>query len=543
MLKWLKEKLGFGDNEEELKRQQEIEEQERLKEEELKKAEELKQQEELEKQEELKKQKEFEEKERQKQEEIKRQEELKKAEDLKKEEEAKKQKAVEEERRQSEEKNKREEAKKVEDLKKQEEAKKLQEDKEKELAKQEEVKKQEDLKKAEELKKQAELEKQKELEEKERQKQEEIKKQEELAKAEELKRQEEEARQKEAEEKERLRREELAREEEIKRQRELEEELKRQEELKAEEKPKKKNFFEKLKDGLTKTRDDMTEKIDSILKSYQKVDEELFEDLEEVMIMADVGMETTMRLIDNLRDRVKADKVTEPEGVKSLLKDEIRKLMVESVESNELVLKPYPSVILVVGVNGVGKTTTIGKLSNRFKEEGHNVLMAAGDTFRAAAIEQLGEWSNRSGVDMISQTEGSDPAAVIFDGIQAAKARNTDILICDTAGRLHNKSNLMNELNKIFRVVDREYGDATKEVLLVLDATTGQNAINQAKVFKEVANITGVVLTKLDGTAKGGVIIALQSELGLPVKLVGVGEGIDDLQPFNTEDFVEALFD
>lgn len=306
--------------------------------------------------------------------------------------------------------------------------------------------------------------------------------------------------------------------------------------------PKKLGFFEKLKSGLTKTRDDMANKIDSVLKSYKKIDEELFDDLEEVLVTADVGVNTTMILIDRLRERVKLEKTSDPEGVKELLKDEIKKLMMESVSDNELKVDPSPAVILVVGVNGVGKTTTIGKLSNTFKKEGKKVLIAAGDTFRAAAIEQLEEWSNRSGVEFIAHTEGADPAAVIFDGIQAAKARKTDILICDTAGRLHNKSNLMNELNKIFRIVEREYGDATKEVLLVLDATTGQNAINQAKVFKEVANITGVALTKLDGTAKGGVVIALQAELQLPVKLVGIGEGIEDLQPFNVEDFVEAIF-
>lgn len=305
---------------------------------------------------------------------------------------------------------------------------------------------------------------------------------------------------------------------------------------------KKLGLFEKLKNGLTKTRKDMSDKIDGILKSYKKIDEELFEDLEEVLISADVGMNTTMKLIDNLRDRVKEDKITDPEGIKVLLKNEIRKLMLDSVNDNELKIEPSPAVILVVGVNGVGKTTTIGKLSNNFKKQGKEVLIAAGDTFRAAAIEQLEEWSNRSGVEFIAHKEGADPAAVIFDGVQAAKARKSDILICDTAGRLHNKSNLMNELNKIFRVVEREYPNATKEILLVLDATTGQNAINQAKTFKEVANITGVALTKLDGTAKGGVIIALQSELKIPVKLVGVGEGIEDLQEFNVEDFVEAIF-
>lgn len=306
--------------------------------------------------------------------------------------------------------------------------------------------------------------------------------------------------------------------------------------------PKKLNFFEKLKTGLTKTRKDMSDKIEGILNSYKKVDEGLFEDLEEVLVTADIGAHTTMKIIDNLRLRIKSEGVTDPSGVKDLLKDEIKKLMKASVENNDLIVEPSPAVILVVGVNGVGKTTTIGKMSNSFKKQGKKVLIAAGDTFRAAAIEQLEEWSKRSGSEFIAHTEGADPAAVIFDGIQAAKARKTDILICDTAGRLHNKSNLMNELNKIFRIVDREYGDATKEVLLVLDATTGQNAINQAKVFKEVANITGVVLTKLDGTAKGGVIIALQAELNLPVKLVGVGEGLEDLQPFNVDDFVEAIF-
>ena len=303
------------------------------------------------------------------------------------------------------------------------------------------------------------------------------------------------------------------------------------------------SFFDKLKNGLSKTRNDMSNKIEEVLNSYKKVDEELFDDLEEVLVMADVGANTTMEIIDRLKVRVKEEKINEPMAVKEVLKNEIKKLMKESVSSNELDIEPLPAVILVVGVNGVGKTTTIGKLSYRFNNEGKKVLIAAGDTFRAAAIEQLEEWANRSNADIISHKEGADPAAVIYDGIQAAKARKTDLLICDTAGRLHNKSNLMNELNKIFRIVDKDYGDATKEVLLVLDATTGQNAINQAKVFKEVVNISGIVLTKLDGTAKGGVVIGLQSELGLPVKLVGVGEGINDLQPFNVDDFVDAIFD
>lgn len=302
------------------------------------------------------------------------------------------------------------------------------------------------------------------------------------------------------------------------------------------------SFFDKLKAGLDKTRKGMTEKIDTILKSYRKVDEELFDDLEEILVTADVGINTTMEIISRLRDRVKEEKVTEPDRVKGLLKEEIKEIMKKAGKANSLNIEPLPAVILVVGVNGAGKTTTIGKLSYNLKNEGKKVIIAAGDTFRAAAIEQLEEWSNRAGADFISHSEGSDPAAVIFDGIQAAKARKADVLICDTAGRLHNKKNLMNELNKIFRVVDREYPEAQKEVLLVLDATTGQNAISQAKVFKEVCDITGVVLTKLDGTAKGGVVIALQSELGLPVKLVGIGEKIDDLQGFNVDDFVEAIF-
>ena len=321
----------------------------------------------------------------------------------------------------------------------------------------------------------------------------------------------------------------------------LDREIDNKEELEIKEEPKL-NFFDKLKAGLDKTRKGMTDKIDAIVKAYGKVGEELFDDLEEILVTADVGINTTMEIIDRLKIRIKEEKVTEPEMVKGLLKKEIKEIMKESGEKNSLNIEPSPAVILVVGVNGAGKTTTIGKLSYNLKNEGKKVIIAAGDTFRAAAIEQLEEWSNRSETDFISHSEGSDPAAVIYDGIQAAKARKSDVLICDTAGRLHNKKNLMNELNKIFRVVDGEYPEARKEVLLVLDATTGQNAISQAKVFKEVCDITGVVLTKLDGTAKGGVVIALQSELGLPVKLIGVGEKIDDLQEFNVEDFVEAIF-
>ncbi|HZK33133.1 MAG TPA: signal recognition particle-docking protein FtsY [Tissierellaceae bacterium] len=301
-------------------------------------------------------------------------------------------------------------------------------------------------------------------------------------------------------------------------------------------------FLEKLKSGLSKTRKDMSSKIEDVLSIYKKVDDELFDDLEDVLISADIGVSSTMKIIDRLKLRIKEERVSDSTEVKILLKDEIKNIMQESVENNEFLLEPHPSVILVVGVNGVGKTTTIGKLAYAFKNNGKKVLIAAGDTFRAAAIEQLNEWSNRAGVDIVSHSEGADPAAVIFDGIQAAKARKIDILICDTAGRLHNKTNLMNELNKIFRIIDREYSEATKEILLVLDATTGQNAINQAKVFKEVTNITGVILTKLDGTAKGGVAIALQTELNLPIKVIGVGEGIEDIQPFDVETFIDAIF-
>lgn len=301
-------------------------------------------------------------------------------------------------------------------------------------------------------------------------------------------------------------------------------------------------FFGRLKNGLSKTRKGITEKVDLILKSYKKVEEELFEDLEEVLITADVGVNTSLAIIEELRQKVKDRKVTEVYEVRELLKEVLRDVLTKG-ETSKLNIEPSPSIILVVGVNGVGKTTTIGKLSSRLKSEGKKVLIAAGDTFRAAAIEQLQEWGNRAGVDIIAHQEGSDPAAVIFDGIQAAKARKTDVLICDTAGRLHNKKNLMNELSKIFRVVEREYPDARKEVLLVVDATTGQNAVSQAKVFKEACDITGIVLTKLDGTAKGGVVLAVQSELDVPVKLVGVGEKIADLQDFDPVSFVEAIFE
>lgn len=305
--------------------------------------------------------------------------------------------------------------------------------------------------------------------------------------------------------------------------------------------PEKIGFFAKLKKGLDKTRKDMSVKFNTIIGAYVKIDDEMLEDLEDILISADVGMETTMKLVDNLRESIIENKVNDPNMVVPLLKEETLKLM-DIDKSSELNLGDK-SIILVVGVNGVGKTTTIGKLANRFRKEGKSVLVAAGDTFRAAAIEQLKEWGNRANIDVIHQNEGSDPAAVIFDAIEAAKSRNIDVLICDTAGRLHNKQNLMKELEKISNVIETKYPEATRETLLVLDATTGQNAINQAKTFKEAANITGMVLTKLDGTAKGGVVLALQSELGVPIKLVGVGEGIDDLQNFNSKDFVEALFE
>lgn len=303
-----------------------------------------------------------------------------------------------------------------------------------------------------------------------------------------------------------------------------------------------KGLFGRLKKGLVKTRDGIMGKVDNVLKSYRKIDEELFEDLEEVLIMADVGVESSLNIIENVKDKVKEKKVTEVEDIKGLLKEEMQLVLDSESGSTKLNIQKSPSIILVVGVNGAGKTTTIGKLSHKLKRDGKHVIIAAGDTFRAAAIEQLEEWANRSGVEIVSHQEGSDPAAVIYDGIQSAKAKKADVLICDTAGRLHNKKNLMNELNKIFRVVEKEFPEAEKEVLLVVDATTGQNAIQQAKTFKEACDITGIVLTKLDGTAKGGVVIGVQSEVKVPVKLVGVGEGIDDLQEFDSKTFVDAIF-
>ena len=300
------------------------------------------------------------------------------------------------------------------------------------------------------------------------------------------------------------------------------------------------SLFERLKQGLTKAKQGITDKVDQVLKSYTKVDEDLLEEIEEILITADVGVETTMYIIDKLTDAIKTKKITDPQDVKGELK-----LIIEEILTNDnstLDVSHSPSIIIMVGVNGVGKTTTIGKLASRYKKEGKKVLIAAGDTFRAAAIDQLEVWANRSGVDIIKHQEGADPGAVIFDSIKAAKARNIDLLRCDTAGRLHNKANLMNELSKVFKIIDREYPEAKKEVLLVVDATTGQNAVSQAKSFKQVCDITGLVLTKLDGTAKGGVILAVKSEVDVPVKLIGVGEKMEDLQDFDAKAFSEALF-
>ena len=307
-----------------------------------------------------------------------------------------------------------------------------------------------------------------------------------------------------------------------------------------EEKPKKVSLFDRLKQGLTKAKQGITDRIDEVLKAYTKVDEELLEDLEEVLITADVGVNTTMDIIEKLEDVIRTKKITDPQDVREELKLIIEDIL--SKDDTKLDVSHSPTIILMVGVNGVGKTTTIGKLAHRYKSEGKKVLLAAGDTFRAAAIDQLEVWANRCNVDIIKHQEGADPGAVIFDAIKASKSRGVDVLICDTAGRLHNKSNLMNELGKVFKIVDREYPEAKKEVLLVVDATTGQNAVSQAKSFKEVCDITGLALTKLDGTAKGGVILAVKSEVDVPVKLIGVGEKMEDLQDFDSKSFVDALF-
>ena len=299
-------------------------------------------------------------------------------------------------------------------------------------------------------------------------------------------------------------------------------------------------FFSKIKEGLKKTRDAMMQSMQRILNSFTKIDEELFEQLEETMIMGDMGVETSVEICDRLRKLVKERGIKEPAKIMDLIEEVISDMM---GEETELHLTTKPSVIMVIGVNGAGKTTTIGKMCHQFKQEGKKVIVAAADTFRAAAIEQLEVWTERAGVEIVKHAEGSDPAAVVFDSITAAIARECDVVIVDTAGRLHNKKNLMNELDKINRILVQKAEGCDIETLLVLDATTGQNAVNQAKLFSQVAKITGIVLTKLDGTAKGGIVVSIKNELGIPVKLVGVGEKIDDLQPFNNKDFIRALFD
>lgn len=300
-------------------------------------------------------------------------------------------------------------------------------------------------------------------------------------------------------------------------------------------------FFDKLKNGLTKTRESIAKQVNNVFSVFVKVDDELFENLEEALIMADIGVETSTYIIEKLRDNVKHKHITDGNLVKEELKSIISEIL--STLDTTVDTSTTPSVILVIGVNGVGKTTSIGKIASHYKSMGKKVLLAAADTFRAAAIDQLDIWAQRSGCDIIKHQENSDPAAVVFDACTAAKARGADILICDTAGRLHNKKNLMAELAKINRVIERELPDSTRETLLVLDATTGQNAVSQAKLFSEAADITGIILTKLDGTAKGGIVISIAKEQNVPVKFVGVGEGIDDLQEFNSDDFAKAIFE
>lgn len=299
-------------------------------------------------------------------------------------------------------------------------------------------------------------------------------------------------------------------------------------------------FFSKIKQGLTKTKDSLSNGITSIVNSFTKIDEEFFEELEEILVMSDIGVETSEFICGELRKKVKENGVTDPTEIKKLLNKTISEMM---GETKPLVLDTKPSMILVIGVNGVGKTTSIGKLSAILKSQGKKVVLGAADTFRAAAIEQLSEWANRAGVDLVKSVDGTDPASVVYDTIASAKAKNADVIICDTAGRLHNKKNLMEELAKIDRVINRELPESSIETLLVLDASTGQNAVNQAKEFMNVTNITGIILTKLDGTAKGGIIISIQKQLGIPVKFVGVGEGIEDLLPFDAEEFADGIID
>lgn len=300
-------------------------------------------------------------------------------------------------------------------------------------------------------------------------------------------------------------------------------------------------FFDKLKQGLSKTKQSFNDKVNNVFSTFRKVDENLLEELEEALIMSDVGVETSTKIISKLRDRIKKQNIKEAEEVKQALREEIKNIFDEV--DNSLHLDTIPSVILVVGVNGVGKTTSIGKIANRLKQDGKKVVIAAADTFRAAAVEQLEIWANRAGCPIVKKEEGSDPASVVYEAIKKTKEENADVLICDTAGRLHNKKYLMDELEKIKRVIDKELPDASKEILLVLDATTGQNAILQVQAFKETVDITGLVLTKLDGTAKGGVVIGITNENHMPVKFIGVGEQIDDMEVFNSEDFVKAIIE
>ena len=303
---------------------------------------------------------------------------------------------------------------------------------------------------------------------------------------------------------------------------------------------KKAGLFSRIKHGLEKTRESIVGGMEQVFANFRTVDEELFEELEEALIMADMGVETSISILEKLRQRVKSEAIKDSEGIKAALVEEISAILTENTPAFE---PTFPAVFLIIGVNGAGKTTTVGKLTKWYKSEGKSVLVAAADTFRAAAIDQLGVWCDRAGVTMIRQAENSDPAAVVFDATAAAKARNIDLLICDTAGRLHNKKNLMEELRKINKITTTQFPDAHREVLLVLDATTGQNALQQAKLFSEVADITGIILTKLDGTTKGGIVVAIKNELDIPVRYVTVGEGIDDLQPFDAKMFAQALFE
>lgn len=303
----------------------------------------------------------------------------------------------------------------------------------------------------------------------------------------------------------------------------------------------KKGFFKRLVEGLTKTRNNIVSGIDAIFSGFSSIDEDFYEEIEEILIMGDLGINATTAIIEDLKEKVKEQHIKEPAACKQLLIDSIKEQM--NVGETAYEFENRRSVVLVIGVNGVGKTTSVGKLAGKLKDQGKKVVLAAADTFRAAAGEQLTEWANRAGVDIISGQEGSDPAAVVYDAIQASRARRADVLLCDTAGRLHNKKNLMAELGKINRVIDREYPEAYRETLVVLDGTTGQNALAQARQFSEIADITGIILTKLDGTAKGGIAVAIHSELGIPVKYIGVGESIDDLQKFDADEFVNALFD